>query len=147
MSPRVILRPYCGVPPSYSHKTQGTIFGRMRESSLCAVHKGIQDYLFEKLGSGDPTVLETFKKWTTVRDRTHWNMQNVRPRDPVTLGLCTLRDLNEAVDASRRRAARDDAAKKKGAALATVEEEPETVEQAIDPAEAEQPDSEDIRRD
>ena len=42
-------QPYCGVPPSHSYKTQGTIFGRMRESALCEVYKGIQDYLFEKL--------------------------------------------------------------------------------------------------
>ena len=65
-------QPYCGVCPVHNHKTQGTIFGRMRESSLCSVHKGVQDYLFEKIGSGDPEVLETFKKWTTVRDRTHF---------------------------------------------------------------------------
>ncbi|MBI2392099.1 MAG: His-Xaa-Ser system radical SAM maturase HxsB [Deltaproteobacteria bacterium] len=65
-------QPYCGVCPVHNHRTQGTIFGRMRESTLCAVHKGIQDYLFEKLGAGDPQTLETFKKWTTVRDRTHF---------------------------------------------------------------------------
>jgi uncharacterized protein len=64
--------PYCGVCPVHSHKTQGTLFGRMRESTLCAVHKGIQDYLFGKLGEGDPAVLETFERWTTVRDRTHF---------------------------------------------------------------------------
>ena len=64
--------PYCGVCPVHNHKTQGSIFGRMRESSLCAVHKGIQDYLFGKLGEGDPHVLETFRRWTTVRDRSHF---------------------------------------------------------------------------
>jgi radical SAM protein with 4Fe4S-binding SPASM domain len=63
---------YCGVCPVHNHKTQGTIFGRMRESTLCSVHKGIQDYLFEKIGSGDAETLEIFKKWTTVRDRTHF---------------------------------------------------------------------------
>ena len=64
--------PYCGVCPVHNHKTQGTLFGRMRESTLCAVHKGIQDYLFEKIGSDDPQVMETFRRWTTVRDRTHF---------------------------------------------------------------------------
>ena len=43
--------PYCGVCPVHNHKTQGSIFGRMRESTLCAVHKGIQDYLFERIGA------------------------------------------------------------------------------------------------
>ena len=65
-------QPYCGVCPVHNHKTQGTIFGRMRESSLCAVHKGIQDHLFAKLGGGDQEVIEILKKWTTVRDRTHF---------------------------------------------------------------------------
>jgi uncharacterized protein len=65
-------QPYCGVCPVHNHKTQGSIFGRMRESTLCAVHKGIQDYLFEKIGSGDKATLEVFQKWTTVRDRTHF---------------------------------------------------------------------------
>ncbi len=64
--------PYCGLCPVHSHKTQGTLFGRMRESTLCAVHKGIQDYLFGKLGDGDPEVLATFQRWTTVRDRVHF---------------------------------------------------------------------------
>ncbi len=32
-----------------------------------------------------------------VRDRTHWNSPNIRPRNPVALGLCTEQDLNEAV--------------------------------------------------
>ncbi|HEY3499855.1 MAG TPA: hypothetical protein VGK73_34425, partial [Polyangiaceae bacterium] len=65
-------QPYCGVPPVHSYKTQGTLFGRMRESSLCAVHKGIQDYLFEKIAGGDPAVFDVFQKWTTTRPRTHF---------------------------------------------------------------------------
>jgi uncharacterized protein len=75
-----------------------------------------------------------------VRDRTHWNMQNVRARDPVTLGLCSLKDLNDAVDKARRKAAREDAAKKKAAVKATVAEEPAPADPAVDPAEADQPD-------
>jgi uncharacterized protein len=65
-------QPYCGVCPVHNHRTQGTIFGRMRESSLCAVHKGIQDHLFAKLGGADAQTIEILQKWTTVRDRTHF---------------------------------------------------------------------------
>jgi His-Xaa-Ser system radical SAM maturase HxsB len=65
-------QPYCGVCPVHNHKTQGSIFGRMRESSLCMVHKGIQDYLFTKIGGGDKETLEILQRWTTVRDRTHF---------------------------------------------------------------------------
>ncbi len=32
-----------------------------------------------------------------VRDNTHWNSANIRPRDPVALGLCSQTDLNEAM--------------------------------------------------
>ncbi|HET6347124.1 MAG TPA: cell cycle transcriptional regulator TrcR, partial [Myxococcota bacterium] len=37
-----------------------------------------------------------------VRDRTHWNSPNLRPRDPVLLGLCTQSDLNSAVLKARK---------------------------------------------
>ena len=64
--------PYCGIQPEHSYRTQGTIFGRMRESSLCNVHKGIQDFLFDKLRENDPKTVEILRRWTTVRARTHF---------------------------------------------------------------------------
>ncbi len=64
--------PYCGVPPVHSYKTQGTIFGRMHESNVCYVHKGIQDYLFEKLAEADEETLAIFERWTTNRLRDHF---------------------------------------------------------------------------
>jgi hypothetical protein len=48
-----------------------------------------------------------------IRDRSHWNIQNIQPKDPVTLGLCSQRELDAAV-------AR--AAKKAGAGEQTPEE-------------------------
>jgi hypothetical protein len=39
-----------------------------------------------------------------VRERTHWNSPNIRPRDPVLLGLCSQIDLNAAVEKARRAA-------------------------------------------
>ncbi len=38
-----------------------------------------------------------------VRDRTHWNSANIKPRDPVILGLCTQSDLNAALIAAGER--------------------------------------------
>ena len=109
---------------------------------LLKVHPELQDSQVAKLvGSTKSTV-------QSVRDRSHWNMQNVRPRDPVTLGLCSLKDLNDSVDKARRKAAREDAAKKKASAKAAGPGEPVAEEVAadqapeapIDPAEADQPD-------
>jgi len=65
-------QPYCGTIPTFNYKNQGSIFGRMRESSVCQVHKGIQDYLFEKLAAADPAVLAAFDRWTTHRAREHF---------------------------------------------------------------------------
>ena len=42
-----------------------------------------------------------------VRERTHWNSANIKPRDPVILGLCSQSDLNAAVASANERLARD----------------------------------------
>ena len=107
---------------------------------LLKVHPELQDSQVAKLvGSTKSTV-------QSVRDRTHWNMQNVRPRDPVTLGLCTLKDLNDAVDKARRKAAREDAARKREAARAGAPQEDEAAP-AADPGEADQPDVDETSHD
>lgn len=67
-----VYNPYCGVCPVHNYATQGSIFGRMRESSLCAVHKGIQDHLFDLLRRNDPSTVEILRRWTTIRERTHF---------------------------------------------------------------------------
>jgi hypothetical protein len=36
-----------------------------------------------------------------VRDRTHWKSQDIRPRDPVLLGLCSQVELDDAVMRAR----------------------------------------------
>jgi hypothetical protein len=36
-----------------------------------------------------------------VRDRTHWKSSEIRPRDPVLLGLCSQVDLDAAIIAAR----------------------------------------------
>jgi hypothetical protein len=39
-----------------------------------------------------------------IRDRTHWNAPNIKPVDPVSLGLCTQLDLDFAVQKAARKA-------------------------------------------
>ncbi|HIJ37356.1 MAG TPA: DUF1013 domain-containing protein [Rhodospirillaceae bacterium] len=38
-----------------------------------------------------------------VRDRSHWNALNIKPRNPVTLGLCSEADLEKVVILARPR--------------------------------------------
>ena len=50
------------------------------------------------------TTKETIRK---VRDRSHWNSANIKPRDPVILGLCSQGDLNAAVASANERLQRE----------------------------------------
>jgi uncharacterized protein len=40
-----------------------------------------------------------------IRERTHWNIQNIQAKDPVTLGLCSQRELDAAVARAAKKAA------------------------------------------
>ncbi len=39
-----------------------------------------------------------------IRERSHWNIQNIQPKDPVTLGLCSQRELDAMVAKAAKRA-------------------------------------------
>lgn len=41
---------------------------------------------------------------SAIRDKTHWNIQNITPKDPVTLGLCSQRELDALVAAAAKKA-------------------------------------------
>ena len=75
----------------------------------------------------------------TVRDGAHWNKANIKPVDPVTLGLGTQLELDALVKKAAEKKARDD--KKKGVkpegetlkpASETTAPEPEAEEAPID---------------
>ncbi len=52
------------------------------------------------------TTKETIAK---VRDRSHWNASNIKPHNPVLLGLCKQADLDAALKRAQRRIAREQA--------------------------------------
>jgi len=89
-------------------------------------HPELTDAQISKLvGTTKPTI-------QSVRDRSHWNSANIKPVDPVTLGLCTQIELDrvvsEAAAAKQRADAR--AAKAEAKTLKTAQETvpPETYE-------------------
>ena len=60
-------------------------------------HPELSDAQICKLiGTTKPTI-------QSVRDKTHWNAANIKPRNPVTLGLCNEPDLEKAVAIARPR--------------------------------------------
>ncbi|MGB0499328.1 MAG: DUF1013 domain-containing protein, partial [Rubricella sp.] len=58
---------------------------------LVKFHPELSDAQISKLvGTTKPTI-------QTIRDRTHWNINNLEPIDPVALGLCKQSELDLAV--------------------------------------------------
>ena len=45
-----------------------------------------------------------------LRDRTHWNIGEIQPKDPVTLGLCSQRELDAIVAKAAKKAGIDNTA-------------------------------------
>jgi len=43
-----------------------------------------------------------------IRDRSHWNIGNINPKDPVTLGLCSQRELDALVAKAAKKAGFED---------------------------------------
>ena len=65
-------------------------------------HPELSDGQISKLvGTTKPTI-------QAVRDRTHWNSSNIKPRHPVALGLCTMEMLEAAVKRANRGKKHDD---------------------------------------
>jgi len=63
-------------------------------------HPELSDAQISKLiGTTKPTI-------AAVRDRTHWNSTNIKPRHPVGLGLCTMEELDTAIARALRGKAR-----------------------------------------
>jgi hypothetical protein len=68
---------------------------------LVKFHPELTDGQISKLvGTTKPTI-------QSLRDRTHWNISNIQPIDPVALGLCKQSELDAAVQKANARKARE----------------------------------------
>ena len=64
---------------------------------LVKFHPELQDAQIAKLvGTTKPTI-------ASIRERTHWNIQNMQPIDPVALGLCRQTELDAAVQKAAKK--------------------------------------------
>ena len=70
---------------------------------LVKFHPELSDGQISKLvGTTKPTI-------NAIRDRTHWNIQNIQPIDPVALGLCKQSELDAAVQKANAKKAKEGA--------------------------------------
>ena len=68
---------------------------------LVKFHPELSDGAIGKLvGTTKPTIL-------SIRERSHWNINNITPIDPVALGLCKQTELDTAVQQAARKKAAD----------------------------------------
>ncbi len=71
---------------------------------LVKFHPELSDGQISKLvGTTKPTI-------QAIRDRTHWNINNLEPIDPVALGLCKQSELDAAVQKANAKKAKEGAA-------------------------------------
>ncbi|MEM7473295.1 MAG: cell cycle transcriptional regulator TrcR [Pseudomonadota bacterium] len=68
---------------------------------LVKFHPELSDGQISKLvGTTKPTI-------NAIRERTHWNIQNIQPIDPVALGLCKQSELDAAVQKANAKRAKE----------------------------------------
>jgi hypothetical protein len=71
---------------------------------LVKFHPELADSQISRLvGTTKPTI-------QAIRERTHWNISNIQPIDPVALGLCKQSELDAAVQKASAKKAREGAA-------------------------------------
>lgn len=69
---------------------------------LVKFHPELSDGQISKLvGTTKPTI-------QSLRDRTHWNITNITPIDPVALGLCKQIELDDAIQKAARKKEKED---------------------------------------
>lgn len=79
---------------------------------LVKSHPELSDMQISKL------IGTTKKTIEDIRSRAHWNMNNLKPRDPVLLGLCTQTALEGAIFLAKNKAGSDHAPSEKNKASA-----------------------------
>ncbi len=87
-------------------------------------HPELSDAQISRLvGTTKPTI-------QSIRDRTHWNSSNIKPEDPVALGLCSQIELDTVVKKAAAKKAREDA--KKGPTGAALKPTGESLMETVD---------------
>ncbi len=82
---------------------------------LIKKYPNMTDIQIAKLvGSTKPTV-------ESIRNRTHSNMTNLKPSDPLLIGICKKEDLQKIIDRNQRKVEREAKAKAKAEKLAAAE--------------------------
>jgi hypothetical protein len=113
--PSASLKPAAPSVPLSKLKSKGARYTPLskRQDRPDAIAWLLKNYL--ELSDGQISKLIGTTKTTinAIRDKSHWNTPNIKPRNPVGLGLCSGADLEKAIAIARARAGTVHAAKTK----------------------------------
>ena len=117
----VMEKPPVELPPTRGRGGRYTPLSKRQDRPnaiawLLRNHPELTDAQVGKLvGTTKPTI-------QSIRDRSHWNMPNIKPQDPVTLGLTTQVDLDAAVQKAQEKLRRQQLKEEKATAKAKAEQ-------------------------
>ena len=103
---RLKLLPSASPPPKKQRGARYTPVAKRndRPDGIAFLLRNFPQLTDAQIGKLMGTTKETIDK---VRSRTHWNSANIKPRDPVILGLCSQSDLHHSVMAANDRLQRE----------------------------------------
>ncbi len=95
-SARLVMSEQRKLPVTKTRRTRYTPLSKRQDKpdAIAWLLRNVPDVTDAQISKLLGTTKNTIR---AVRDRTHWNAQNIRPRDPVMLGLCTQVDLNKVI--------------------------------------------------
>lgn len=73
-------KPWCGTCPVYNYGEQGNIFPQNSTNQRCRIYMGVQDRLMKYFVDEDTEVIDIFKRWVEVKERTEY-LHDGRPKD------------------------------------------------------------------
>ena len=68
-------KPWCGVCPVHNYCEQGSLHGRMADSTWCQKYRGLFDFLLGRLLDADEFELSVLHRWATPRRQDHFVQQ------------------------------------------------------------------------
>ena len=100
-----LIKPYIPVPEAKPKGARYTPISKRNDKpdAIAWLLKNQEDLSDAQIGRLVGTTKPTIN---AVRDRTHWNSSNLRPRHPVELGLCTRTDIDVEIAKARKRKAK-----------------------------------------
>ncbi len=74
-----VYKPWCGVCPVHNYSEQGSLHGRMADSTWCQKYMGLFDFLMSRVRLGDEFERGVLQRWATPRSQEHFLQQAPGP--------------------------------------------------------------------